>query len=155
MKQRLLPILVVGVLAAGLAPAAQDRADENKGPKAFEGTWVAVFAQLNGKQAPKEALKDVTMTFAGEKFTLKEPRIGRVVEGTFRIDPSKSPREYSATAVVGGRKLTTVGIYELDGDTLKICYTPEGGNRPAGFSTKGGTAEQPVFLTVYRRQQDK
>jgi uncharacterized protein (TIGR03067 family) len=156
MKKSLLPALVVGLLAvASLTRAADEKADAEKELKKFEGTWVTVSAETNGKEAAKDELKGLTMTFQGPRFVLKMADTDRVIEGTFKVDPSKTPREYDATATVAGKKLTTVGIYEFDGDKLKVCYTPEGGKRPREFSSKGGTDEHPVFLTVYQRRKDK
>ena len=43
---------------------------------------------------------------------------------------------------------TFPSIYELDGDTLKICYTLEGKDRPAGFESKEGTE---TLLVTYKR----
>jgi hypothetical protein len=34
---------------------------------------------------------------------------------------------------------TSVGIYEFDGDSLRICFTDKGGERQKEFSTKGGS----------------
>jgi uncharacterized protein (TIGR03067 family) len=156
MSRPLLPVLVVGVLAAvEVAAAADEKADVKEELKKFEGTWVRVSAETNGKEAPKEVLKGITMTFAGDKFTIKVADTERVIAGTFRIDPSKDPKEYDATASLAGRERTTVGIYQFDGDRLKVCYTPEGGKRPKEFSSKGGTEDHPVYLEVYKRQKDK
>jgi uncharacterized protein (TIGR03067 family) len=156
MRSPLLLILAIGVLAAtGLAAAADAGADVKKEMKTLEGTWVRVSAETNGKEAPKEATKGITMTFAGDKFSSKMADTGRVIEGTFRIDPSKSPKEYDATASPARKELTTIGIYQFDGDRLKVCYTPEGGKRPKEFSTKAGTDDHPVYLEVYKRQADK
>jgi uncharacterized protein (TIGR03067 family) len=156
MSRPLLPILAVGVLATvELATAADDKRDAKKELKTFEGTWVRVSAETNGKEAPQDVVKGVTMTFAGDKFTYKRAETGRVIEGTFRIDPSKNPKEYDATASPAGKELTTVGIYRIDGDRLKVCYTPEGGKRPKEFSSKRGTDDHPVYLEVYERRKDK
>jgi uncharacterized protein (TIGR03067 family) len=156
MSRPLLPVLVVGVLAAvELAAAADEKADVKKELKKFEGTWVRVSAETNGKEAPKEVVKSIAMTFAGDKFTIKVADKERVIAGTFRIDPSKDPKGYDATASPAGKERTTVGIYQFDRDRLKVCYTPEGGKRPEEFSSKGGTDDHPVYFEVYRRQKDK
>ena len=41
-----------------------------------------------------------------------------------------------------------LGIYELKNDTLKVCFDPDGSNRPEKFATKDDTAH---FVAVYKR----
>ena len=43
-----------------------------------------------------------------------------------------------------------LGIYELDGDgdTLKVCFDPEGKKRPAEFKAPEGTG---YFFNVHKR----
>ena len=43
------------------------------------------------------------------------------------------------------------GIYELDGDTLKVCYAIDGGKRPAEFKAKPGSKH---VLIVFKRLKD-
>lgn len=41
---------------------------------------------------------------------------------------------------------TTLGIYELRGDTLVLCYSIPGEPRPTEFASKAGTRLQLVTL---------
>ena len=41
----------------------------------------------------------------------------------------------------------TLGIYEIDGDTLKVCFDPEGKKRPTEFKTASGSQT----LVVHKR----
>jgi uncharacterized protein (TIGR03067 family) len=43
---------------------------------------------------------------------------------------------------------TFLAIYELTGDSLKICYDLEGKTRPTEFRTNPGTQ---LFLVLYKR----
>jgi uncharacterized protein (TIGR03067 family) len=130
------------------------KADVKDTVKRFAGTWVTVSAETNGNQAPKDGLVGITMTFEDNKFALKHTDSRRVIEGTFTIDSAKTPKEYDASAVLAGKKYSITGIYEFVGDKLTICYTPDGGKRPRDFSTKNGTDDHPIYLTVYQRQED-
>ena len=40
------------------------------------------------------------------------------------------------------------GIYEISGDTLKVCFDPEGKKRPTEFKTEAGA---PTVLVVHKR----
>jgi uncharacterized protein (TIGR03067 family) len=113
-------------------------------------TW----AETNGKEAPIEALAGISITFDKATLTVKRGE-ETVLTGTFKPDPTRTPKEYDATSSGGGKKLNSIGIYEIKGDTLKVCYTPKGGMRPKEYSTKGGTEEHPISLTVYKRRAEK
>ena len=43
---------------------------------------------------------------------------------------------------------TFLAIYELDGDTLKVCYDLTGKSRPTEFKTQKGVLH---FLVTYQR----
>jgi hypothetical protein len=51
-----------------------------------------------------------------------------VVEAaTQKLDPSKSPKTLDAKVTDGPNKGAVIlGIYEISGDTLKVCFDPEG-----------------------------
>lgn len=131
------------------------KVDEKGELKRFEGTWRSVSSESNGKAAPKDVATSLIIIFKGDGFTMREVGKDRALKGTMKVDPSKTPKELDWTAEVLEKKRTTIGIYAFEGDTLKVCYTPEGGQRPKTFSTKDGTDEHPVFLAVYKRQLAK
>jgi uncharacterized protein (TIGR03067 family) len=158
MRTHTLIAVVLGSWIAGAVPLAvaddtEKQEAVQKELKKFEGTWVMVAAERNGVKAPEDAVKTVRVIIKGDKFTIKEG--DNTIEGTIVLDPSKNPRAYAASATENGKKISTVGIYEFDGDTLKVCYTPEGEERPKEFSTKGGTDEHPIMLGVYKREKAK
>ena len=69
--------------------------------------------------------------------------------GTFTIDPSKLPRaiDFAVESPLRADKKTStvLGIYELDGDTLKLMLTKPGQERPAEFKTLPKT-DREVFV---------
>jgi uncharacterized protein (TIGR03067 family) len=62
-----------------------------------------------------------------------------VVEATFAVDPSRSPGtiDYTLTAGPDAGKPQR-GIYEFDGELLKICFSAPGEGRPAEFASTPG-----------------
>lgn len=68
---------------------------------------------------------------------------------TSKIDPTKTPKTLDQTFTKGGAGAgkTSLWIYELKDDTLKICATAPGDPRPTEF--KGNT------LQVWKRQKGK
>jgi uncharacterized protein (TIGR03067 family) len=45
---------------------------------------------------------------------------------------------------------TILAVYELSGDTLKVCYALEGPTRPTDFTTRGDAKR---FLVTYQREK--
>src|SRR5262249_21268313 len=66
-----------------------------------------------------------------------------------RLNPTKSPPTVDIIVRKGEHEDNTMlGIYELKGDALKMCFDPEGETRPKKFETKKDTA---VFVVSYKR----
>jgi uncharacterized protein (TIGR03067 family) len=116
----------------------------------LEGTWSIVAAERQGRPE-KDDLK-VKVTFTGNRFTAR--RQGQVLlEGSIRLDPSAKPKRIDTRMSSGPNKgRTRLGIYELNGDRLRICYAEFGKDRPAVFSTREGTG---FLLFVYQRDRPK
>ena len=125
------------VLAAGLSLAADD---SRKGPldmdyAKLEGTWRVVSLEIEGKKIPEETIKDSRLIIKGKEFTMKE-KIA-TYRGNFSTDPSKKPKTIDMKFTEGPEKgNTSLGIYELDGDNLKLCLTITAKDRPAEFAAK-------------------
>ncbi len=142
---------ICAVLAAALLVAADAKDDALK--KEYEksnGTWIPVSMEIEGQKLPEETLKRLDM-----KLTLKDDtyQIKADVEehGTFKVDLSKKPKTIDIKAIKGPNEGKTIlAIYEIDGDTLKACYSLQGKDRPTEFATKAGSGQA---LIVYRRQK--
>ena len=143
--------------------------DGNKDLESLAGTWNIDTMGWGNDSLPKEQMKGYKFVFAGNKLTW-EAAIGmtKVREGIratylifqgpcdFKIDPSKTPKEIDITLhLKGGRDVTVLGIYEIKGDALKVCYYTSragGGRRPTEFSSKDDRQSCLITLT---RAQDK
>lgn len=114
--------------------------------KMIEGTWVIVEAELSGQKLPEEGLK-------GSKLILRQ---GSYRFGDDQGEYKLSPAEKFKAMDIAGRAGPNAGksflaIYELKGETLKICYDLAGKARPQEFKTAAGTQQ---FLVTYRREKD-
>jgi uncharacterized protein (TIGR03067 family) len=150
MRIALVTLLCTLVLTAsgGTGARADDKADVEKELKKFQGTWTVARVEAGGKELPIDQFKGMTVTFAGDKYTVK---IGDEViqAATQKLDPSKSPKTLDGTVAEGPHKGTVIlGIYEISGDTLKVCFDPEGKKRPTEFKTAAGSQ---TTLAVYKR----
>ncbi len=137
------------LIASGVTAAlADDKADVEKELKKFQGTWTVELVEAEGKEIPIANFKGMTVTFEGDKYTVK---IGEKViqTATQKLDPSKSPKSFDGTVAEGPNKGTVIlSIYEISGDTLKVCFDPEGKKRPTEFKTAAGSQ---TTLAVYKR----
>ena len=124
------------------------RADVAKELKKFQGTWTFESVETCGQKEPAAGFKGMTVTFAGDKFTVKKG--DEVIQaGTQKLDPSRSPKTVDVTVAEGLSKgAVMLGIYEIKGDTLKVCFDPEGKKRPAEFKSASGSQ---TFVAVHKR----
>lgn len=137
--------LVLGLFASSIF--ADDKADMEKELKQLQGSWTFESVEAAGNKLPSEQFKGITVTMDGEKYTVK---LGdQVVEAAKqKIDPSKSPKTMDITVTEGPNKgKSYLAIYEINGDTLKVCFDPEGKKRPTEF--KGDVGSQT--LVVHKR----
>ena len=140
----------VFTLLACLPLVAGARADDkDTEAKKMEGTWQLKDAELAGQKLPAESVKAFRLTLTGGKYTLKSNE--QPDAGTYKLDTGKKPRQMTITGTEGPNKERTfLAIYELTGDTLKICYDLSGQAHPEEFKTKPGTK---LFLATYKREK--
>ena len=154
---------------------APNRGTERPDSKLILGTWRGVAAEVGGQPLPKEFIDTVkpTLTFTADKAvgkpegTFPKPLLAlataqgllpkeaaavleKGVEGVYRLDSTKSPKTIDITWL-GEVKKAGLGIYQLDGDTLKLCLSIDPAQvdqRPTEFAAKAG--EKRVVLTLRR-----
>jgi uncharacterized protein (TIGR03067 family) len=139
MTGRILCVVAIALLAFGGALIGGDGKDTNESAlKKMQGKWKFTAHVMGDKAAPPEQLEKMTITFTGDKFSV---RIGdKVVQaGTNTLDPSKKPGHVDSMVLEGkGKGGTMLGIFEMKGDKMKVCFDPEGKSRPSSFIAKEG-----------------
>jgi uncharacterized protein (TIGR03067 family) len=142
--------LIAGVCAPAMAGDACEEAVA-KELQAFKGAWRVISKEVDGKKISEEEIKDVILTSDGSgKFSGR--RGDKVfVEATARLDSAKNAKAIDVTYTEGEKKGKTVpGIYEIDGDTVRVCFSRPGDDRPSEFSAKAGSGRT---LVVYKREK--
>ena len=119
-----------------------------KEQEAVQGDWVLVSGERDGIVFPESDVEGTKRTFTGDKFLVTK-QSERVASGTFRLDPSKQPKEVNVK--LDGADKPVQGIYALEGETLKICYGLPGVERPKEFGTKVGSGH--IFGVWKRAKQ--
>ena len=139
----------VGFAASGgSGTLADDKADLEKEVRKLQGAWTFESSETGGKELPASELAGLILTFEGDKHTVKKGN-EMVQVGTQKLDPSKSPKTIDVTVAEGLNKgAVMLGIYEIDGDTLKVCFDPQGKKRPTEFKSAPGSGN---FVNVHKR----
>lgn len=135
---------IFGLSASG---AADDKSDLAMELKKFQGAWTFESVEAGGQKLPAEQFKGMKLVFVGEKYTVKSGDMV-ITAATMTLDLSKSPRTMDCKVTEGPNKGTVIlGIYEINADTLKVCFDPDGKKRPTEF--KADTGSQT--LVVHKR----
>jgi uncharacterized protein (TIGR03067 family) len=130
------------------ANAAQDDLAK-KDLDSLQGVWRFISFVSDGRPRPEEELKGLKLTIKGNKWIEVEGD-NKGLESTIKLDPSKKPKAIDITALAGPAKgKPSLGIYSIEGDTLKTCaYNTGGSERPTEFKAIDG-----VNLFVLKREK--
>src|ERR1044071_1871381 len=91
-------------------------------PKAIEGVWACVSAEMSGQKLPEERSSQLRLTLTADRF---KTQLGEQVlfDSTYTLDSSKSPVEIEMIGTEGDAKgKPALGIIKLDGGVLTLCY---------------------------------
>ncbi len=141
-----LPVLVFAALVLVAPARAQDAAQREMAQ--LEGEWSMVSGEADGVPMPEATVKigkrvardgQTAITFGGQVY----------FKARFSIDPARKPKAIDYAMMEGPtRGKTHLGIYELDGDTVKFCFAAPGKDRPTDFTAKEGSLRT---LSVWKR----
>lgn len=100
---------------------------------------------------PEEVRKKTILVTDHNKFTVSTgDEAGTSARGTFKIDPTKSPKTADSLQATGPDKgKTSLGIYEIiDHNHKRACWAPPGHPRPPAFASKAGSGQ---ILQLWQR----
>ena len=135
---RLLLSLAAALMAGGVGIAD----DTEKDLKKLTGTWEEVSHTANGKAKPADEVNGHTVVIdaSGKWEAFKDGT--SFLKGTGKLDPAKKPK--AADWAIDGSDMVAKGIYEVDGDTWKHCFSLT--ERPTAFESKEGSGVHYVVL---------
>ena len=142
---RCLSSLVAVVLTVGAAPREAAEGDDLK---KMQGDWMVVSMTANGIKYPDEEAQSLFRTIEGNNYQIS--RYSKPIgKGTFKLDPAATPKTIDSSPAADPSK-PILGIYEFDGDNLKVCNAPPGKPRPSDFEAKAGSGHS---LTVWQPEK--
>lgn len=153
MKTHALVILTVAsfIAGAGFLAAGNEEAIQ-RDRKLMAGTWRVLSIERDGKRTTAEQLEKTRSIFSADGTAMVQREGKTIIQGKIKIDPTKKPKQSEATYTQGELAGKTVlGIYEADGDSMRICYALPGKDRPTEFSSKEGSGH--VLITYMRDKQ--
>lgn len=117
--------------------------------KKLQGSWFMVSLEMEGQKFPTGGSKIV---IRGERFV--SVNMGAEYEGTISVDETESPKRFDLLFDKGpeaGKK--SLGIYELEGDTWRICLGLTGKRRPVKFAAEQGSGHALEVLERDRQNE--
>jgi uncharacterized protein (TIGR03067 family) len=141
-------LLTVILLVAAPAPPEKEKKDEEK----IQGNWTVVSREFLGKKAPESDLKALKVTIKDGTLTMDDGTKKETIP--YKLDASKNPKSIDLANTGIESKETTLAIYELDGDSLKICWSEKD---PEHRATKFASDEDSgqTMIVFKREKKDK
>ena len=135
-------IWITGFLALGAAALSQT-AIPGEPVNPLRGTWSLASGEKAGRAAPERDAQAMSVVITADTLTFARGDHRESMK--IALDATKTPKQIDLTASDGTVRL---GVYELDGDTLKLCLSGSS-ERPKGFGTTEGTR---TALMILRRK---
>src|SRR5580704_7154668 len=102
----------------------------------LQGTWTVAAMEVDGQSMSSPG--DACVVVKGSRFTTLG--MGAVYEGTVEVDPSAKPARIDMKFDKGPEKgNSNLGIYQLKGDSWKLCLATRGTMRPKSFQSTPGS----------------
>src|SRR5690348_10693609 len=102
----------------------------------MQGDWALESMVNNGGPVPEDDAHSLFRTVKSDSYTVflfDKP----ISKGTFKIDATKNPKTIDFfPGNTADKTKAMAGIYEIEGDKLKICYAQPGKDRPQEFESK-------------------
>jgi uncharacterized protein (TIGR03067 family) len=149
------PVAVAGLLVAAAVSVAG--VDDGKRPDAEKicGAWKVVSAKETAgfdKNTDVAEYEDSVWTFGAKDITITKAKAETKL--AYALNPAKKPKQIDLGKDLAGKGADRpfLGIYELDGDKLTICYTVWN-ERPSDFSMGKGIAAVKRLVVLERQKQ--
>ncbi len=124
----------------------------DKDVAALHGNWDVTSLEVEGAAMASGLFSGSGIIIDGVNFTTVA--MGAAYGGTFTLDSSASPKTLDLKFLEGPHSgMTSLGIYELDGNDWKICLAFAGLDRPKRFVTERGSGHALETLSLEEASQ--
>jgi len=148
-KSSLRLIVAVALMSLTACFGAETEAAK-KDREQLQGEWSMVNGGGGGQIVKGAAMGSSKRVCKGDETTVI---VGSqlLMKAKFTLDPSTKPKsiDYQVTGGPNAGK-SQLGIYELEGDTVKFCFAAPGKARPADFTTSPGDGRTS---SVWKREK--
>lgn len=126
MKRSISILLFTAMIALVSQAPEQAAAQASKAKKdaaSLDGTWEGFVVEGKGER-PNAGPLNLRLVIKGTKMTGTDIRGNRALgDGVFQINSTRKELDVTGDVVGAGRNRSYMGIYELDGDSLKWCVS--------------------------------
>ncbi len=143
---RVLAMLVAAVAVGALSAGGPDV--NKKALEQLQGEWNLEKGLRGGKPFPDEKVQGSVMVIKDNKIVIKEAGRDKLEEATFTIDAGQKP---PAIDITPSNDKQVKGIFQVDGDKLKMTFARPGNERPTEF----GSAEGSETVSIELRRAKK
>lgn len=119
--------------------------------QALQGHWIMVSSICCGEEMPSEMVRKISRQINGNLsiITVEEENGPKQFTGTIHLDAKTQPKSIDISLTSGEAKGNTVlGIYEIKGDQVRMCFSTVGKPRPKEFSSTPGSEQR---LVIWKR----
>ena len=117
-----------------VAASAAEKPDSDK--EKIKGSWQFVSSTEGGQETKLPS--GMTVVITDSLLTTRRPGQD-LVGGKYMLDPTQKPRQIDLSIEeTRGHPIVQKGIYDLQGDTLRIHLAVAGQPRPTDFEAKAG-----------------
>ncbi len=85
------------------------------------------------------------------RYVLPDEDSSQAVVAQYEFDPTRTPKRYQVVEEEGGKKVTRLGIYAMEENTLKFCFLADPTKRPGKLSVDKDTGGGDTLL-IYKRR---
>lgn len=117
----------------------------------LQGLWQAKGITVDGKEAPSPEAANMLFTFKKDKLSIKGNfHNGQTINVDYALDSAQTPKHLNI--IVPSQSAPILAIYELSGDTFKICFrkSTKAVERPLKLESSEGSG---LTLIVFNRQK--
>ncbi|HVK11117.1 MAG TPA: TIGR03067 domain-containing protein [Gemmataceae bacterium] len=145
-------VLGVGLVAVSAAAAQDDKKESKLDPAKLVGAYKLADGKKAGEKLGDDAKKG-SVVITKDTIALKGAD-GTEFEFSYKLDAKANPAEIDMeiTKPEALKGAKTMGIIALEGGEVKLCYHPEGKERPKKFES---TKDNGYFLMTMKKDQPK